>query len=137
MANIFTGQRPDLTPAQIVSAIPILAELLHSFGIYNLTQAQQDSLTHAATWAMALVAGDTILRVGRGVASSRVQAAGVVAGAGGTPAAQPPAAGAAIAGGDDGATAAAEDLPSDAEEFASPPPGSPPVQPSQRPTPAE
>jgi hypothetical protein len=124
--NIITGQRPDLTPAQLVSGIPILAELLHSFGIYNLSVSQQDSLAHAATWALALVAGDTILRVGRGVASSRVQAAGIVAGAGTMPVLPlTPAADPAAPAGD--ALPQTEDVPSDAEEFAAPPPGSPPA----------
>jgi len=132
MANMFTGQRPDLTPAQIVSGIPILAELLHSFGIYNLTQGQQDSLSKAATWALALIAGDTILRVGRGAAMSRVQAAGLVAGAGAMPAADEAVAPVAS---DGEPLPQQENLPSDAEEFASPPPGSPPVQPSQQPDP--
>jgi len=127
MANILTGQRPDITPAQLVSGIPILAELLHSFGIYNLSAAQQNSLAHAATWALALVAGDTILRVGRGVSAARVQSAGVAAGGAMptlpamAPNPTPPT---------DAPLPQEEDLPTDAEEFASPPPGSPPVQPS-------
>jgi len=130
MANIFTGQRPDITPAQIVSGFPILAELLHSFGIYDLSVAQQNALAHAATWALALVAGDTILRVGRGVSASRVQAAGVMAGAGGMPTlpATPVDPNQPV---DDALPQ--EDLPTDAEEFASPPPGSPPVAPSPPP----
>jgi len=125
--NIISGQRPDLTPAQLVSGIPILAELLHSFGIYNLSVAQQDSLAHAATWALALVAGDTILRVGRGVASSRVQAAGIAVGATGMPTLPATPAGPTPPAGD--ALPQTEDLPSDAVEFASPPPGFPAAPP--------
>ncbi len=127
MMSIFTGQRPDITPAQIVSGVPILAELLHSFGIYDLSVAQQNSLAHAATWALALVAGDTILRVGRGVSAARVQSAGVMAGAGGMP--TPPAMSPNPNPPTDEPLPHEENLPTDAEEFASPPPGSPPVQP--------
>ena len=116
MLKIFRGQRPDITPAQIVSGIPILAELLHSFGVYDLSQAQQDSLAKAATWALALIAGDTVLRVGRAHAQSRVDSAAVAA-----PRPAPPA-----------ATGHIDDsyLPTDDEEFAAPPP-SMPVQPTE------
>jgi hypothetical protein len=114
--KIFRGQRPDITPAQIVSGIPILAELLHSFGIYDLSQPQQDSLAKAATWALALIAGDTVLRVGRAHAQSRVEAAAVT-----TPRPAAPVSGGHID---------AADLPTDDEEFAAPP-SDLPVQPSQ------
>jgi hypothetical protein len=113
--NIFSGHRPDITPAQIVSGIPILAELLHTFGIYDLSQAQQDSLGKAATWALALIAGDTVLRVGRAHAQSRIEAAAATV-------PRPPSA-PATGHIDPG------DLPTDDEEFAAPPP-SMPVQPT-------
>ena len=61
-------ERPNITPAQIVSGIPILAELAHSFGVFDLSQTQQDSLSKAVLWAMALVGADAVLRVGRNLA---------------------------------------------------------------------
>jgi hypothetical protein len=66
--SVTGGIRPDITPAQIVSGIPIIAELLHSFGVYTLSQAQQDSLGKAVTWAFALLGADAVSRVGRNLA---------------------------------------------------------------------
>lgn len=63
-----TAKRPDITPAQIVLSIPILAELLHSFGVYVLSQAQQDSLSKAVTWALVLAGSDALLHIGRNIA---------------------------------------------------------------------
>lgn len=56
---------PDLSPAQLVAGIPIVAELLHAFGIFDLSQAQQDSLGKAVTYAFVLIGGDAIIRLGR------------------------------------------------------------------------
>lgn len=64
--------RPSITPAQIVSGIPIVAELLHSFGVYDLSQAQQDSLSKAVTWAIAVAGADAIIRFGRNLAHRRL-----------------------------------------------------------------
>ena len=66
--TVQSPERPNITPAQIVSGIPILAELAHSFGVFDLSQAQQDSLSKAVLWAMALVGADAVLRVGRNLA---------------------------------------------------------------------
>lgn len=67
-------KRPDITPAQIVSGIPIFAELLHAFGVYDLSPLQQDSLAKAATWAIAILGADAVIRVGRslGIGKSNV-----------------------------------------------------------------
>lgn len=66
--KVQSAERPNITPAQIVSGIPILAELAHSFGVFDLSAAQQDSLGKAVTWAMVLVGSDAVLRVGRNLA---------------------------------------------------------------------
>jgi hypothetical protein len=58
-------KKPDITPVQIVSGIPIVAELLHAFGVYDLRPAQVDSLEKTATWAIALLGADAIIRLGR------------------------------------------------------------------------
>jgi len=65
------GARPDITPAQLVSLVPLLASLLHAFGLYDLSQEQQDALGDAVEWAMALVGGDAIIRFGRNLAERR------------------------------------------------------------------
>lgn len=39
--GVTSGIGPDISPAQIVSGIPILAELRHCFGVYTSSQAQR------------------------------------------------------------------------------------------------
>jgi hypothetical protein len=60
--------RPDITPAQIVGMIPLLAQFLHAFGVYSLSQAQQDSLTALTAGSIALFGADAIIRLGRNLA---------------------------------------------------------------------
>lgn len=60
---------PNFTPVQIVSGIPILAELMHAYGVYDMSQAQQDSLGKAVTWAFVVIGSDAVIRVGRSVGS--------------------------------------------------------------------
>jgi hypothetical protein len=62
-------KRPDITPAQIVAGIPIIASLLRAFGVYDLSKEEQDALSDATTWAMALVGADALIRVGRNLAA--------------------------------------------------------------------
>ena len=65
-AVVGTGpKRPDITPAQIVAGIPIIASLLRAFGVYDLSKEEQDALSDATTRAMALVGADALIRVGR------------------------------------------------------------------------
>lgn len=71
MGTVLKGTRPDITPAQIISGIPIFATLLRAFGVYDLAPDQQNALSDATTWAMALIAGDAILRVGRNYAAAK------------------------------------------------------------------
>jgi hypothetical protein len=60
--------RPDITKAQIVGMIPLIAEFAHSFGIFTLSQPQQDSLTKLVTGGIALFGADAIIRFGRNLA---------------------------------------------------------------------
>jgi hypothetical protein len=71
--------RPSITPAQIVgllvAGLPVLANLLRAFGVYDLTAEQEAALTDTLQWA-AIVAGalfvsDAALRVGRNVGVAR------------------------------------------------------------------
>jgi hypothetical protein len=66
--QVTADNRPAITPAQIVSGIPIVAEALHTFGVFNLSQAQQDSLSKLVLWSVALVGGDAVIRFGRNLA---------------------------------------------------------------------
>ena len=63
-------KRPDITPAQIIAGVPILASLLRAFGVYDLSKEEQDALSNATTWAMALIAGDAVIRFGRNLAAN-------------------------------------------------------------------
>jgi len=58
-------KRPDLTPAQMIAGIPIIASLLRAFGVYDLSREEQDALSDATTWAMALLGADAAIRFGR------------------------------------------------------------------------
>ena len=61
-------KRPDITPAQIVGLIPLLAEFGHSFGIFTLSAAQQASLSKLVIGAIGLFGADAIIRLGRNLA---------------------------------------------------------------------
>ena len=58
-------RRPDITPAQIIAGVPVVANLLAAFGVYSLSAAQQAALTDTLTWALALLGADALIRVGR------------------------------------------------------------------------
>ena len=66
MKGLTTGPRPDITASQIVAmvlaGVPILAQLLRAFGVYDLGIEQQAALSDAVTWcgvvAAALIGGD-------------------------------------------------------------------------------
>ena len=57
--------RPDITPAQIIAGVPVVANLLAAFGVYSLSAGQQAALTDTLTWALALLGADALIRVGR------------------------------------------------------------------------
>jgi hypothetical protein len=81
--KIFQGTMPDVTPAQVIAVllggVPVIATLLHSFGIYDLTGEQQDALTKTLQWAGLLAVGlfgaDAGLRAARNHADARVKSA--------------------------------------------------------------
>jgi hypothetical protein len=73
-----TYRRPAVTPAQIIGlligGLPILANLLRAFGVYDLTLEQQRALEDTLQWG-ALIAGslfvaDAGLRASRNHAES-------------------------------------------------------------------
>jgi hypothetical protein len=67
--NLLTGPRPDLTPAQIVSAVPVLGAMAAAATPGRRTDEQIRVLRGAMAWSAALVVADALLRVGRGVAA--------------------------------------------------------------------
>jgi hypothetical protein len=138
--SIFKGQRPDITPAQVVATlvagIPVVSNLLASFNVYHVSAVQQQALSDSVTWggvvAGLLIGGDVAIRAARNHADAKVTAATVAAAADGSessPVDDP--------ADDEGGVPIAE-LPSDEEEAAAPPPDPdepddpPVVQSSQR-----
>lgn len=68
VSSLTPPRRPDITPAQIVGMIPLVAEFAHSFGIFTLSQPQQDSLSKLVLGAIGLFGADAIIRLGRNIA---------------------------------------------------------------------
>jgi hypothetical protein len=87
MTSIFRGQRPDLTPAQsvgiLLAGIPVLANLLRAFGLFDASPEQEQALGDAMSWggvvAGLLFASDAGLRAARNAADSRRDAAALSA----------------------------------------------------------
>jgi hypothetical protein len=96
MRSAFAGRRPDVTPAQlvglVVAGVPVIATLLRAFGVFDLSQEQEDALSSAVGWACGfgavLLASDAGLRAARNAADSRRDAAALAAPV--TPHAEPP-----------------------------------------------
>lgn len=63
------GKRPDITPAQLVGMVPLLAEFFHAFGVFTLSQPQQDSLEKLLIGGIALFGADAVIRFGRNLAN--------------------------------------------------------------------
>lgn len=61
-------RRPDITKAQVIGMIPLVAECAHSFGIFTMSGAQQDSLSKLVAGGIALFGADAIIRFGRNLA---------------------------------------------------------------------
>lgn len=59
--------KPDITKAQLVGSIPVIAKLLSAFGVYTLSGAQQEALTLAVGGGAVLFVADAIIRHGRSV----------------------------------------------------------------------
>jgi hypothetical protein len=83
MSKLFSGHRPDITPAQIggalVAGVPIVANLLHVFGIFDLSKEQeaalQDSISHGVVLAGLIFGGDAAVRASRNHHDATVKAA--------------------------------------------------------------
>ncbi len=87
MTSIFRGQRPDITPAQVVgvliAGVPVIASLLRAFAVYDLSPDQQEALRDALVWcgvtAGVLFASDAGLRAARNAADARRDSAALSA----------------------------------------------------------
>jgi hypothetical protein len=132
MQGLLKGNRPDLTPAQLVGIVPVLAALLSAFGVYDLNPSQQKALEDAIQYGLVLVAGDAALRIGRSVSDSKRDQAALLANAESAPDVAHPDAPVESPLTDDELAAVADEevdgvreheLPSDAVEEREPPPG--------------
>lgn len=87
MLKMFTGLRPDVTPAQaiglLVSGVPVVANLARAFGVFDVSPAEEDALKQALTWgsviAGALFVSDAGLRAARNAAAARTETAAAIA----------------------------------------------------------
>jgi hypothetical protein len=66
------GKRPDITPAQAIASLPVLAALGHVLGVYELSKAKREALEKMIPWAIVLIGADAFLRIGRNVGGWRV-----------------------------------------------------------------
>src|ERR1700743_3534996 len=57
--------KPDITKAQLVGSVPVIAKLGTAFGLFTLTGAQQEALTLAVGGGAALFIADAVIRFGR------------------------------------------------------------------------
>lgn len=118
------GNRPDITPAQLVAAGFAAVQPVCVLVGAHLSTQQVDALGDLRVVAVGLVVGDAAIRIGRNVHDAKVSAAGLVAANGKhSPPALPPAGAEDVVLEEDG-------LPTDDDEFAAPPTTTP-VQPSQ------
>lgn len=58
---------PDITKAQMIGSIPVIAKLLAAFHVYTLSADQQEALTLAVGGGVALWAADAVIRFGRSI----------------------------------------------------------------------
>ena len=64
---LFTGSRPDITPAQMIAGIPLVANFLATYGVWSPNPEQQGSLSDLLVWGFALLGADAAIRIGRNV----------------------------------------------------------------------
>jgi hypothetical protein len=72
MLDFMRGRRPDITPAQAVASLPVLATLGHVVGLYELSKEKRETLEKTIPWTLVLIGADTFLRIGRNVGGRRV-----------------------------------------------------------------
>lgn len=65
------GRRPDLTPAQLIAAVPVVILLLWVLGAFDLSSEQQRGLMKAVEWGFVLIGADALIRIGRNVVAHR------------------------------------------------------------------
>jgi hypothetical protein len=56
---------PDITKAQLVGSVPVIANLLTAFHVFTVTPQQQHALELAVGGGVGLFIADALIRVGR------------------------------------------------------------------------
>jgi hypothetical protein len=69
MLETLRGRRPDVTPAQLLAAIPMVVALLAVLGVFDLEADEREALKYALYWSFVLLAADALIRIGRNFAS--------------------------------------------------------------------
>jgi hypothetical protein len=71
MFTFLRGRYPDVTPVQVVAAIPIFILLLWVLGAFDLSSDEKDGLMKAVDWSFVLIGADAVLRIGRNLGRRR------------------------------------------------------------------
>lgn len=74
------SKRPNITPAQVIAGVPVVAALLAAFGVYSPTPDQQDAVAGAIQWSFVLLGADAVIRIGRNAKDAKVEAAALANG---------------------------------------------------------
>lgn len=77
--NTVKGKRPDITPIQVLALIPIIANLLRAFGVFDLSKEQEDALRDTMEAAIGLVGADVLLRGFRNYTQAKTETAATFA----------------------------------------------------------
>jgi hypothetical protein len=75
--TVVGGRRPDITVAQILSVIPVIAGLLAAFDVYEVNDEEAEALKFAILWGIALIFGDAGLRAARNFSTARRDVAAI------------------------------------------------------------
>jgi hypothetical protein len=62
---------PDLTPVQMLAAVPALGATLDALGVIELDGRRRDALAEAVRFSSALVLADAVVRAGRSIGFGR------------------------------------------------------------------
>lgn len=86
LRNIFSGNRPDITPAQVIAAVfGAIGPVLTLINV-KLAEAQMDALDDLKVIAIGLFVSDAAIRIGRNVKDGKVEAAALLPTGGDAPA---------------------------------------------------
>lgn len=80
MFRFARGRRPDITPVQLLAAVPLVIALLAVVGVFELSDAELEALNKAVQLAFALLIADAVIRIGRNISGGRSELADEIEG---------------------------------------------------------